>query len=267
MASTSAHPEAHFTPEPAYTALITGGTSGLGAEFAQQLAARGHGLVLVARDRRRLADVAAGLRARYAVPVETLAADLLAPEGVAEVAGRLGDTANPVNMLVNNAGHGLAGNFADNGLQEELDLLRIHAEVPLALAHAALQAMAQTGGGRIVNVASVAAFTPNGTYSAAKALLVNFSRWANVFYRDRQISVTALCPGLVHSEFHDRMGLDKRSIPSWMWLTADHVVREGLTDANAGKPVSIPSARYKAMALVARLAPDTVVERLVRRSR
>ena len=267
MASTSGHPEAHFTPEPAYTALITGGTSGLGAEFAQQLAARGHGLVLVARDGHRLADTAAGLRARYAVPVESLVADLLTPQGLAAVTARLADTTNPVNMLVNNAGHGLAGNFADNDLQEELDLLRIHAEVPLALAHAALQSMSQTGGGRIVNVASVAAFTPNGTYSAAKALLVTFSRWANVFYRDRHISVTALCPGLVHSEFHDRMGMDKRSIPNWLWLTADQVVREGLTDANAGKPVSIPSARYKAMALVARLAPDAVVERLVRRSR
>src|SRR5688500_16656894 len=129
MASTSGHPEAHFTAEPAYTALITGGTSGLGAEFAQQLAARGHGLVLVARDGHRLADAAAGLRARYAVPVETLAADLLTPEGLATVATRLEDTANPVNMLVNNAGHGLAGNFADNDLEKELDLLRIHAEI------------------------------------------------------------------------------------------------------------------------------------------
>lgn len=267
MSSATPHPEAHFTAHPAYTALITGASAGLGAEFARQLASRGYGLVLVARNAERLSDLAADLTARYAVPVETIRADLVTDEGIAAVSGRLSDPDRPITMLVNNAGHGLKGNFADNDLAEELEQLRIHTETPLVLAHAALRAMSEHGGGRIINVASVAAFTPRGVYSASKALLVNFSRWANVFYRDRGITVTALCPGLVHTEFHQRMGMDKKGIPRWAWLQADRVVEVALTDASAGRSVSIPSARYRIAATVARIAPDSLVERIGRLGR
>ena len=252
---------------PAYTALITGATSGLGAEFAQQLAASGHSLVLVARDEARLESVAAELRSRYAVPVEVLPADLLTDDGAARVVQRLQDTSAPISMLVNNAGYGLLGNFADNSWDDELAHLRIHTEVPLHLAHAAINAMAASGGGRIINVASVAAFTPRGTYSAAKALMVNFSRWANVFYKDRGVHVLALCPGFVKTEFHQRMNLDPKSIPEWSWLNAEQVVREGLTASNAGASVSIPSSKYRAAATLARIAPDSIVEKIARRGR
>lgn len=267
MPSTPQHPEAHFTTHPAYTALITGATAGLGAEFARQLASRGHGLVLVARNGERLEAFAGDLAARYAVPVETIRADLVTDEGIEAVSRRLADLDHPVTMLVNNAGHGLRGNFADNDLAQELEHLRIHTETPLALAHAALGAMTSLGGGKIINVASVAAFTPRGTYSAAKALLVNFSRWANLYYRDRGITVTALCPGLVRTEFHERMQMSTKGIPSWAWLEADHVVSVALTDANAGKSVSVPSTRYKLASAFARLAPDALVERLARLGR
>jgi uncharacterized protein len=259
------HRPAGNNPSGPGTALITGATAGLGAEFARQLAERGLALVLVARDGERLAAAAASLQQRYGVPVETIAADLVTDDGIDRVAGRLAATDRPVTVLVNNAGYGLLGNFADNELEDELKHLRIHTEAPLRLCHAALRSMAATGGGRIINVASMAAFTPRGTYSAAKALMVNFSRWANVFYRGRGISVTALCPGYVHTEFHDRMRLDKKTIPSFAWLNADQVVREALRDAGAGKPVSIPSLKYKAAAVLARLLPDRLVERVARR--
>lgn len=249
------------------TALVTGATSGLGAEFCTQLAAQGHDLVIVARDKERLDEVASRLHARFAVDVEVLPADLVSDAGAARVAHRLARDSRPVSMLVNNAGFGLPGNFADNDLGGELGHLRIHTQAPLVLMHAAINAMSTRGGGRIINVASVAAFTPRGTYSAAKALMVNFSKWANLFYADRGISVTALCPGFVRTEFHDRMGADKSGIPAWGWLTAPDVVRQGLGDSQAGKSLSIPSARYKLAVAVARLAPAAWVERLARRGR
>lgn len=252
---------------PAFTALITGATSGLGAEFAQQLAASGHSLVLVARDEARLERVANELHTRYAVPVEILSADLLTDDGAARVVQRLQDASRPISMLINNAGYGLRGNFADNAWEDELAHLRIHTEVPLRLAHAAINAMANMGGGRIINVASVAAFTPRGTYSAAKALMVNFSRWANVFYKDRGVHVLALCPGFVKTEFHERMEMDTKFIPEWSWLTAEQVVREGLTASHAGVSVSIPSTKYRAAATLARMAPDSLVEKIARRGR
>ncbi|MDN5904441.1 MAG: SDR family NAD(P)-dependent oxidoreductase [Arthrobacter sp.] len=267
MASPTQHPETHYSAQPTVTALITGATSGLGAEFARQLAAQGYSLVLVARDQQRLDATAESLSARYAVQVQTISADLVTEAGVQQVANRLADSTNPVTTLVNNAGYGMAGNFADNDLAEELAHVGIHVRTPLILSHAALRAMAKIGGGRIINVASVAAFTPRGTYSASKAFLVNFSRWANVFYHDRGISVTAICPGFVHTEFHDRMKIDKKSIPSWSWLEPEEVVRSGLTDAMAGRSVSIPSTKYKIITFLARVAPDALVARLAQRGR
>lgn len=249
------------------TALVTGATAGLGTEFCTQLAAQGHDLVIVARDKARLDEAAARWHAQFAIHVEVLAADLVTDEGTALVAARMALESNPVTLLVNNAGFGLRGNFADNHLDVELAHLRIHTQTPLVLMHAAINSMGVRGGGRIINVASVAAFTPRGSYSAAKAMVVNFSKWSNLFYAKRGITVTALCPGFVRTEFHDRMGLDKSSIPAWGWLKAQNVVRQALIDNEAGKSLSIPSKRYKAAVALARFAPDALVERLARRGR
>ncbi|MFI8414821.1 SDR family NAD(P)-dependent oxidoreductase [Paeniglutamicibacter gangotriensis] len=249
------------------TALITGATSGLGTEFCMQLASRGHDLVIVARDSGALTELATRLRAQFAIDVEVLPADLVTDAGVESVAARLADSARPIRALINNAGFGLRGNFADNNLQDELGHLRIHTQTPLVLMHAALNALTTAGGGQIINVASVAAFTPRGSYSAAKGLIVNFSRWANVFYADRGISVTALCPGFVHTDFHQRMGVDKSTVPPWGWLHAPDVVRQGLSDSDAGKSMSVPSRRYKIAVALARIAPDALVEKLARRGR
>lgn len=249
------------------TALITGATSGLGTEFCMQLASRGHDLVIVARDNGALTELATRLRAQFAIDVEVLPADLVTDAGVESVAARLADSARPIRALINNAGFGLRGNFADNNLQDELGHLRIHTQTPLVLMHAALNALTTAGGGQIINVASVAAFTPRGSYSAAKGLIVNFSRWANVFYADRGISVTALCPGFVHTDFHQRMGVDKSTVPPWGWLHAPDVVRQGLSDSDAGKSMSVPSRRYKIAVALARIAPDALVEKLARRGR
>jgi short-subunit dehydrogenase len=160
-----------------------------------------------------------------------------------------------VGILVNNAGIGLLHNFEDNSAEEERRHLKLHCEAALVLTHAALAGMLERGNGRIISVASIAAFLPRGTYSAAKAWLLSFSRWANLAYRSRGIQVTAVCPGFTHTEFHDRMGMDKSVAPSWAWLAAGRVVREGLADNAKGKAVSIPSRRYKVVAALARVAP------------
>jgi len=239
----------------ALTALVTGATAGLGAEFARQLAEEGHHLVLVARDAGRLRAAAEVLERDYSITAEVLPADLADDAGVAAVVERLLDAGRPVDVLVNNAGIGLLHSFEKNSIEDEKRHLRLHVQTPMELCHAALQGMLARGSGRIINVASVAAFATRGSYSAAKAWQVSFSRWANLAYGPSGVNVTALCPGFTHTEFHDRMGMDKTVAPRWMWLDASRVVRDGLADNQRGKAVSIPSKRYKVVSAVARILP------------
>lgn len=252
---------------PGSTALVTGGTAGLGAEFARQLAEQGHRVVLVARDAGRLAATAAELENRYGAATETIAADLTEDAGIAAVVARLSDPARPVEILVNNAGIGLLRSFEDNDIAAERKHLKLHVEAAMELTHAALQGMLARRSGRIINVASVAAFLPRGTYSAAKAWLLSFSRWANMAYAARGIRVTAVCPGFTHTEFHDRMGMDKAVAPRWMWLEARQVVSEALADNAKGKAVSIPSKRYKVLTSVSRVLPPRLVAGPPRRAK
>ncbi|WP_427016146.1 SDR family NAD(P)-dependent oxidoreductase [Pseudarthrobacter sp. P1] len=238
------------------TALVTGATAGLGAEFAQQLAKARINLVLVARDAARLQAKAVRLRHEFGVAVEILPADLLTDDGVAAVVARLQEGDAPVSVLVNNAGFGLAKPFDETTPAEEADHLKILVAVPMALMQAALGPMLERGRGQIINVASVAGFVPRGSYGAAKAWVVSFSRWANAAYGPRGVGVTAVCPGFVHTEFHQRMGASTANIPSWMWLEPERVVREGLVHAAAGKAISIPSRRYAALVLLSRFVPS-----------
>ena len=225
-------------------ALITGASAGLGAEFARQLAALGHHLVLVARDSNRLEALAATLSVR----VEVLAADLLDPVALARVEARLAATDSPVDYLVNNAGYGMSREFDENSADEEARQLELLATVPLRLAHAALSQMLPRGCGRILTVASTAGFAGLGTYSAAKSWALVFSRWANAYYRTSAVIVTALAPGFVRTEFHERMGVPRESMaPAFAWLDAERVVRVALRDVERHKAVSIPSLRYKAL--------------------
>ncbi|MEV8241070.1 SDR family NAD(P)-dependent oxidoreductase [Microbacterium testaceum] len=248
------------------TALITGASSGLGAEFARQLAGRGADVVLVARDRTALEALAAEISGRLDVRVEVLVADLLDADALAAVEGRLADG---VDVLVNNAGFGLDLAFEENPVDDEVRHLRLHVEAALRLTHAALGPMLARGSGRIVNVASVAGFVPRGTYGAVKGWLISFSRWANVVYRPRGVTVTAVCPGFVHTNFHERLGLPpgREGVAPGLWLDAETVVREGLRDAARGRAVSIPSWRYKVLVAVSRLLPDSVVVRAAARGR
>ncbi|MDQ0725728.1 SDR family oxidoreductase [Microbacterium sp. W4I20] len=250
------------------TALITGASAGLGAEFARQLARRRADLILVARTEETLDALAADLRSEHGVAVEVLVADLAEDAGVERVAARLRDPADPVDLLVNNAGFGLPLQFADNDIADEVRHLRVHVEASMRLMHAALQSM-RGRGGRIINVASVAGFISRSTYSACKAWLIGFSRWANAEYSRDGVSVTALCPGFTHTSFHERMGLPvgEEGVPRFMWLNARDVVREGLRDAARGRSVSIPSLRYKALVALTRVLPSSLTSGVARRGR
>jgi short-subunit dehydrogenase len=243
-------------PDPTRrTALVTGPTAGIGAAFARQLAARGHDLVLVARDRQRLATLAEELRRRYGVSAEVLVADLADRAQLARVEQRVADPDRPVHLLVNNAGFGHKRAFLQNSVEEEQRMLDVLVTAVLRLTHAALGAMVARGDGQIVNVSSVAGFLPRGTYSAAKAYVTSLSRWADATYRGRGVRVMALCPGFTRTEFHARMQVSRRSAPAWMWLDADRVVHEALIDLDAGKSLSVPSKIYKVLAGLSRAVP------------
>jgi short-subunit dehydrogenase len=253
----------------ARTALITGASSGLGAEYARQLAARGANLVLVARDRDALERTATEIRSRWRVGVEVLPADLTKKRQRGRVEARLRDPERPIEVLVNNAGFGLPLAFERNEIEDEAAHLALHVEAPMRLMHAALGPMLERGHGRIINVASVAAYTPRSTYGAVKRWLVEFSRWADVTYRERGVTVTAVCPGFTHTRFHERMGLPpgKEGIADWMWLDASEVVSQSLRDAARGKAVSVPSLRWKAITAAARVLPASVTARVGQRGR
>lgn len=250
------------------TALITGASAGIGAEFAHQLAARGADLVLVSRSRDALESLASDLRETSGVAVEVLAADLVIEDDVIRIAARIADPDHPIDLLINNAGFGLPLHFADNDIDREVRHLRIHVEAPMRIMHAALGAM-RGRGGRIINVASVAGFISRSTYSACKQWLIGFSRWANAEYGTQGVSVTALCPGFTHTRFHEQMGLEpgREGVPAIGWLHAKDVVREGLRDAARGKSVSIPSLRYKLVVVLTKMLPPSLTARVARRGR
>lgn len=243
------------------TALITGPTAGIGLAFAEQLAARGQDLVLVARDRARLEDLAARLSDSHDVDVEVLVADLADREQIAAVEARVADPERPVSLLVNNAGFGHKHPFTENSVEDEQEMLDVLVTAVMRLSHAAIRPMLQRGEGAIVNVSSVAAFLPRGTYSAAKAYVVSFSEWLDLTYRHRGVRGMALCPGFVRTEFHARMGVGRDSAPGWMWLDAERLVREALVDLERGKAISIPSKRYKLLSALARATPSSVQAR------
>ena len=241
------------------SALVTGATAGIGLEFARQLAARGHGLVLVARDEARLAAVAKELQAAYDIEVEVLVADLVDKAQSATVEARLADHSRPIELLVNNAGFGLKHRFLDNPIEDEEAMLDVLVTAVLRLSHAALGPMAERGRGGIINVSSVAAFLPRGTYSAAKAWVNSFSEWAHNEYKPQGVTVMALCPGFTKTEFHERMAVKRGD--NFMWLDVEFLVKTALADFDKGRAYSVPGAQYKTVVALTRAVPSRVLQR------
>ncbi len=248
--------------QPVGAALVTGASSGIGRELARALAAKSYDLVLIARNRERLSSLATELSDAHAVSCEILAADLSTDVGTQAAAARLTDPERPIDILVNNAGLGLHQEFVGGDLQREEYLLDVMVRAVLRLTHAALPGMVERGKGRVLNVSSIAGWTASGTYSAAKSWVTVFSESLAAELAGTGVTVTALCPGLTHTEFHQRAGITFRGLPELAWLTSEQVATAGLADALAGKTISVPSARYKVVTFLTRYAPRPLLRRV-----
>jgi short-subunit dehydrogenase len=246
------------------TALITGATAGIGAAFARALAARGDDLVLVARDAERLAASAQQLREAYGVEVEVLPADLSVRADVMRVAARLEDAERPVEVLVNNAGFGLKARLLDADVSEHAYAMDVMCLTVLILGGAAGRAMRGRGHGRIINVSSLAAWIALGHYSAIKAWVKTYSEGLANELHGTGVTVTALCPGWVRTEFHDRAGMRTSGIPDRVWVDADRCATEALADAERGRVISVPTKRWKTARLLNQLVPRSAIRRASR---
>ena len=240
-------------------AVITGATAGIGYEFAAALAARGHDLVLVARDQARLAVTAERLRSAHRISVDITAADLSDRSGMAIVEALLADADRPVEILVNNAGFGVLQGFSTGDLEAEQQMLDVLVTAVMRLTHAALPGMIARGSGAVLNVSSVAGWITGGTYSAAKAWVTVFSESLAVELAGTGVHVTAVCPGYTHTEFHQRASMETEGIPEWMWLDTQEVVDRALVDVRKGRPVSVAGKQYKALSLAAQYLPRPLV--------
>lgn len=244
------------------TALITGGTSGIGLAFARQLATRGLDLVLVARNEERLASTADELRTT-GVKVETLAADLGTEDGIETVKNRLLDQGSPISVFVNSAGHGLYAPLVTTDVEKHREAFMVMQWAMLVLGGAAGVAMKERGSGHIINTASVSGLVPMGGYSAIKSWTKTYSESLYLQLRNHGVHVTTFMPGWVRTEFHARTGVRTSNIPDALWLDPDFVVSECLKDAAAGKVRSTPSWKFKVISYLAQAGPQSAVRNVV----
>ncbi len=225
------------------TALVTGASAGLGAEFCRQLADRCDVIIAVARRGERLAQLGEELAGRVELhPVE---ADLNSVEGVARAMEALRQL-GPVDYLVNNAGFGKLGFFPDLGIEGQRDMVGLHIDTTITLCRAAIPFMRERGGGHIINVSSVGAFLPGkgiAVYGASKAFLNFFSQALQAELEGTGIEVQALCPGYTHTEFHQALeaeGFSKSQVPEQMWMEAPEVVASSLAALGSGRVLVVP---------------------------
>lgn len=228
------------------TALITGATSGIGAEYARQLAARGYGLVLVARDAARLAASAQALTREHGIAVEVVTADLATDAGVDAIVARLAqgasDDARFIDVLVNNAGFGTKGSLVSGDPAQQEAMVRLHVLAVHRLTHAALQPMARRGRGAIVSVSSVASYLTspgNVTYCATKAYQRFAAQALAAEVAHRGIYVQAFCPGFTRTEFHQRAAMSTEIIPSILWMDAAVAVRASVEALERRAPTTV----------------------------
>jgi len=245
-------------------ALITGASSGIGRAFAVQLAASGTDLVLVARRRDRLDELADRLRAEHRIEIEVLVADLTDDGDLATVEARLGDDREPVDLLVNNAGFATTGRFAALPGDREVAEIRLNVLAPVRLTRAALPGMVDRGHGGVVNVSSIASLQPLpywATYAATKAYLTSFSEAVHEEVRSQGVVVLALMPGFTHTELQ----APPVGIPGPLWMEAEQVVKSGLAALDRRRASRVPGALNRVVATLSRLTPRAVSRRVVAR--
>ena len=242
-------------------ALVTGASAGIGVALARVLARRGYYLVLTARREDRLQALARELRADHNVQVHVRPADLADPETPANLVAGISRDGLPIDVLINNAGYGLAGRFRDTSWPEQRAFLQVLVHAPCELSQLLLPEMQARHYGRIMNVASVAGLIPgsmsHSLYGAAKAFLISFSQSLHAENIESGVHVSALCPGLTYSEFHDVNGSREtmRRVPKFLWLDPVHVAEEGYAALEANQVLCVPGLQYKALTALVRLLP------------
>lgn len=248
-------------------AVVTGASSGIGRAFAEELARHHYDLVVVARDAARLEDLAARLRDRRGVAVAVHPADLTQPEAVAALAARI--AAEPrLSLLVNNAGVATSGHFATLDIDREEAEIRLNVLALVRLTHAALPGMVERRAGGIINVASIAAFVPGpfaATYHATKAFVTSFSESLHEEVHSAGVTVQALCPGFTRTEFQMRAKISETAVPGPAWMSAEAVVRGSLRALGRRHAVYVPGMHYRLLMATSRVAPRTLVRRILTR--
>ncbi|MEO1643161.1 MAG: SDR family oxidoreductase [Pseudomonadota bacterium] len=252
--------------------LVTGASAGIGAEFARQYAARGWDVALTARRADRLETLAAEIKNRYNVEALVVAQDLAASDSVDKILAEIDAVGRHVDGVINNAGYGLTGTFFNTNWQDQADFLRVLFSAPIELTHKVLPGMAERGFGRIINVASLAGYTPGSNghtlYAGVKSGLIKFSESiaaeAKAAGHDN-VHCTALCPGFTWSEFHDVNGTRDATneMPKWMWMDAEPVVEAGIEACERGQPVIVPGTVNKGLATLSRVLPEPIGRKIV----
>ncbi|MEM7493273.1 MAG: SDR family oxidoreductase [Pseudomonadota bacterium] len=247
--------------------LVTGASAGIGAEFARQYASRGWDVALTARRADRLEQLSAEIRNRYGVEALIIAQDLAAPDSVDAILKTINEAGRHVDGVINNAGYGLTGTFFNTSWQDQADFMRVLFTAPVELTHKVLPGMAERGFGRIINVASLAGYTPGSNghtlYASVKSGLIKFSESIAAEAKaagHNDVHCTALCPGFTWSEFHDVNGTREatNTMPDWMWMDAEPVVEAGIAACDRGQPVVVPGAVNKGLATLSRILPEPI---------
>jgi len=242
--------------------MITGASSGIGTEFARQLAAKGHGVLLVARREERLRALADDLRRLHGIRADVIAADLEDPGAVAALPAEVADRGLEVEVLVNNAGFTTVGDVHENP-DRQLGMVRVNVEALLALTCEYLPGMVERGRGAVIQVASVASFQPipvQAVYAATKAFVRSFSEAVSAELKGTGVTMTALCPGPVATEFLEAGGFKNESPgPSFIWSTPADVAKAGIEGAEKGKRVVIPGIGNRASAMFGTHGPRAIV--------
>ena len=257
-------------PESGSTCVVTGASSGIGADIARELARRGYGVTLVARREERLRELAAELSEAHRVRVEVVASDVADPGGRDRLYAALEEAGLAVEVLVNNAGIGTAGRFHSIPAERELAMVRLNVEAVVALCARYAGPMVERERGAILNVASTAAFQPiprQATYAATKAFVLAFTEGLHEDLHGTGVTATALCPGPVRTEFFESAGMEGADAlaPPFLWASPADAARSGVEGMEDGRRLVVAGAANRLGALGGRLAPRSVLLPLMRR--
>jgi uncharacterized protein len=266
-------------PSPHSAALVTGASAGIGAAMAQELASRGHAVILVARRKQRLQALAAELTEAHGVRTETVSCDLGRASARGRLPGQIEDLGLDVDILINNAGFATNGPFAESDAEREIEQVRVLVEAPVALTRAFLPGMVSRGQGAILNVASTAAMQPlpySAGYSAAKAYVKTFSEAIHAEVKGKGVTVSTICPGPVRTDFWEISGWAvaggetfESAVPKPAWITPQQAAKEGIDGLDAGRRVIVPGLQVRTAMRAAEYVPHAItlpiIERVMRR--